>query len=346
MKFNSEFWDNKAFRTSEQYAALIKAIFESLAKESIRLSLSVKPKTKNPFFFDAYPQLRNRVNKLFKNFANDLEIHISNSSKELWAFANKKNDALADVFPAIAEKYRLNGEANKSALQAFIERKEGGMKLSDRVWNIAKQSKQELEMAIDVSITAGKSAQQIASDVRQYLNEPDRLFRRVRDSRGQLHLSRRAASYHPGRGVYRSSYKNAMRLARSENNAAYRTADYNRWSAMDFVSGIQIKLSNNPHHCDVCATLQGKYPKDYKFIGWHPQCRCFAVPILISNADYDRLELMQLNDEDTSGFIPKSQVNDIPKAARKWFADNKERIAKYKALPYFISDNKQYFSVK
>ena len=50
---------------------------------------------------------------------------------------------------------------------------------------------------------------------------------------------------HPGRGVYRSSYMNARRLAATETNIAYRTADHLRWQKMDFVVGIEIVLSDN-----------------------------------------------------------------------------------------------------
>ncbi|EJW89679.1 hypothetical protein EVA_22214, partial [gut metagenome] len=57
-----------------------------------------------------------------------------------------------------------------------------------------------------------------------------------------------AAQFHPGRGVYRSSYMNARRLAATETNIAYRTADHLRWQDFDFVVGIRIVLSNN-HTC-------------------------------------------------------------------------------------------------
>lgn len=46
----------------------------------------------------------------------------------------------------------------------------------------------------------------------------ERLYRRVRGADGKLHLSKAAKAYHPSQGVYRSSYKNAMRLTRTECN--------------------------------------------------------------------------------------------------------------------------------
>ena len=58
----------------------------------------------------------------------------------------------------------------------------------------------------------------LSRDVRRYLRNPDKLFRRVRDKHGNLRLSKAAKAYHPGRGVYRSSYRNALRLTATENN--------------------------------------------------------------------------------------------------------------------------------
>lgn len=55
-------------------------------------------------------------------------------------------------------------------------------------------------------------------DLRNYLQHPDVLFRRVRDQHGILRLSQAAKDYHPGQGVYRSSYKNARRLTATETN--------------------------------------------------------------------------------------------------------------------------------
>lgn len=93
-------------------------------------------------------------------------------------------------------------------------------------------------MGLDLGIRGGLSAREMARDLQKYLQHPDMLFRRVRDEHGLLHLSSRAADFHPGQGVYRSSYKNALRLAATETNIAYNTADYIRWQQMDFVVGI------------------------------------------------------------------------------------------------------------
>ena len=126
--------------------------------------------------------------------------------------------------------------------------------------------------------------------------------------------------YHSGQGVYRSSYKNAMRLARTEINMAYREAEYQRWQQLDFVVGFRIHLSNNhtilnskgepvPFH-DICDELAGDYPKTFKFVGWHPQCRCFVTPIL---SDYDEYNKNRANR--LKAIVKKQQYKALPSRA-------------------------------
>jgi hypothetical protein len=53
---------------------------------------------------------------------------------------------------------------------------------------------------------------------------------------------------------------------------AYRSADVARWEKLDFVTGYEVKLSNNHPEYDICDELAGKYPKTFVFKGWHPNC--------------------------------------------------------------------------
>ena len=93
--------------------------------------------------------------------------------------------------------------------------------------------------------------------------------------------------YHPGQGVYRSSYKNALRLAATETNKAFRTADYERWQNMDFVTGIEVERSPSNHGlCPVCDAKAGQYSKDFKFTGWHPFCICISTPIMMEHEEF------------------------------------------------------------
>ena len=193
----------------------------------------------------------------------------------------------------------------------------------------------------------------MARDLKQYLKHPDKLFRRVRDERGILHFSKNAAAFHPGQGVYRSSYQNARRLAVTETNMAYRTADHDRWQNLDFVVGIEIHLSGNhtckgrdgkPHRfTDICNQQKGKYPKDFKFTGWHPHCRCYATSILKTEEEMDADTQRILNGEPVDG-ESVNKVEDVPENFKDWMEKNDERVKSQTTVPYFIKDNLKYLS--
>ena len=175
--------------------------------------------------------------------------------------------------------FSRNAEALEQLSKGFDAR---GITLSDRVWNITEETKACIEYYLSSGVSVGRNAGQISRDVRQLLNEPNKRFRRIRDEKGKLVLSQPMKEYHPGQGVYRSAKMNALRLSSTSTNIAYRSADYERWSKQDFTLGIEIKRpKNNKGPCAICDAMIGKYPKTFKFTGFHPFCICYAVPIVM-----------------------------------------------------------------
>ncbi len=64
-------------------------------------------------------------------------------------------------------------------------------------------------------------------------------------------------------------------------NRSFRNSDYDRWQTQDFVVGVEIRRSNNLDcNCEICKVGAGKYPKDFKWTGWHNECKCYIIPIL------------------------------------------------------------------
>jgi len=326
----------------DTFAMRVQKLYFQAIAEAIRLGMSVKHDKKKAFKFSDYPIIRERVNKMLAELATGVAAVISSGAESEWLLAEQKNDALVrrlfgnNMPKALEDRFLAR---NLEALKAFQNRKVEGLSLSKRVWNHTTHFRSEMEMALDVAITDGSSAQELSRDVRQYLEEPDKLFRRVRDIRGQLHLSKNASLYHPGQGRYRSSYKNAMRLSRTEVNMAYRESDYERWQSMDFVVGFEVRRSNNPYPCDVCQALAGKYPKWFKFVGNHPNCRCYAVAILATKEERERLSEMILNDEPLSDFKSSNEVKKPHAGFTNWIEDNKKRLLTSASKPYFVRDN-------
>ncbi|MBO5957507.1 MAG: hypothetical protein J6Q39_08130 [Bacteroidales bacterium] len=341
----------------QQIAALenkVAAIYAELCKEVgiVGTLFGSKVDLEKVFKLSDYPEINKKVDQIITTLHDRLGSAIVDGVTAQWQLANEKNDDLVrkvfgkDLDNLTEDQITRYFTSNQSALDAFLKRKDKGLGLSQKVWKYAKEAKVDIESALELGIKTGQSASSIARDLKQYLKEPDKLFRRVRDKDGKLHLSKAAQAYHPGQGVYRSSYKNALRLAVTEANMAYRASDYERVQNFDFVVGIEVRLSNNhtlngqPFY-DICDELKGKYPKDFKFRGWHPFCRCHAITILKT-----REELMADNQRILDGQEPTedsvNSVNDLPDNFKSWAVKNKSRILaadEKGTLPYFITDN-------
>lgn len=236
--------------------------------------------------------IEKQIERLLDDLHTQLVSNISNTATEVWNLGNRKADELVTgyikdmaISTTLREKlFSRNGDA----LNTLLKRKdEFGKTISSRVWDITDGAMDNLEYYLSSGLSSGRPAALISQDIRQLLNEPNRRFRRVRDANGKLVPSQPMKDYHPGQGVYRSSYKNALRLAATKTNKAFRTADYERWQNMDFVTGIEVERSPTNHGpCPVCDAKAGKYPKDFKFTGWHPHCICVATPIMMDHEEF------------------------------------------------------------
>ena len=358
MKIDLTKYDEQHAAYIESLTGKLTSIYKSIIRLAVKYGLSVNFDAEDGeiFDFDKFPRLKKKIDELFNDMHEQITTLVQNAISTEWQFSADKYDfwlaemlAKGDMTKEEIEAYiKRNNEAIKSrrdeALQAFRERVENGMNLSDRVWKLTEQFKSELELALDVGISEGKSADAISRDIRQYLNNPDKLFRRVRDKHGNLKLSKAAQAYHPGQGVYRSSYKNALRVARTEVNTAYRTVDHENWSAEKMVIGIRVSLSNNhtlngKPFFDICDELQGVYPKEFKFYMWHICCRCWATPITPTQAEVIDYTKKLMAGEDVSGYKFKGEVTELPKAFRFWYAKNAYKVARMRHKPSFITDN-------
>jgi len=336
----SKDFEQKNLRIIARNAKKIRALYEGSIID-ISLTASTITLKEGVFKLSKYPKLQAVVDRELKKLHGWIFTTLINSIKESWDLSNQKNNLIVDKRLAgktpSKKAVKILYDPNKSALDEFIKRKEKGLNLSDRVWNSLEPFKTQLEGGLAIGISEGKPAAEIARDLKQFLNNPDKLFRRVRDAKGELKLSKAAREFHPGRGVYRSSYKNALRLTASETNGAYSMADWNRWQQLPFVIGIHIKTSHNHPEFDICDTLAGDYPKDFKWRKWHPFCICFQTAIQMSDEEYDKYEDKILSGE------PLPQVkglDEMPNQFNQYVSDNAERIKGYKSLPYWYKDNK------
>ena len=360
------------FKRTEGYAAEVRAIYLEAMGEIINLVKGTELEDGKPFSFAEYGYSE-EVTPILRNMYSRTYQVIRGGVQKEWLQSNEHNDELVkSVFGEHSiedhhfARYFLR---NKEAMDAFFARKTGeeGLNLSQKVWKYNGMFKEELENALDLAIGEGTPANRLATKIKGYLQEPDKFYRRFRvkigedengnpiygriwkrriwdkESESYKWVNDDPKKYHPGQGVYRSSYRNAQRLARTETNIAYREADFTRWQQLDFVVGVEIKLSNNHPVWDICDDLKGVYPKGFKWVGWHPNCRCYMVPVLAKEEELDQMLDKILNGEDPGSVVTDSP-KDLPDQFQTWVKDNEERYAKAEAkgtLPYFIRDNKK-----
>lgn len=300
-----------------------------------------------------YPQLEEKVNAILDELnARSMQV-INSGVNSAWALSNVKNNALVSVFfqgklDHLTDKMKeMYNQQNLGALDGFLRRKTNGLNLSDRVWHYTNKYKSDIENALQIGIGNGVSADKMSEYMLQFLRNPSATILEV-DKNG---IFKEVPVKSQGPGIYKDPKANAMRLARTETNMAYRTADQVRWSQLDFVVGYEVHLSHNHttkkngkvvRFVDVCDFLQGKYPKDFRFAGWHPNCRCYSTPILKTEAEMDRDdEILLMGGQPSTE--SKNTITEPPAGFKKWTLENADRIARSKSLPYFVRDNAEYF---
>lgn len=352
-KVDYTFQSNAHIQRVARYVQMLERFFDDATDEFCSLFAKAKYDGSSQFFFEDYPTLKKKADKVVNGLSSSIYDVILTGTSAEWKKSNEITDQM------VRELFKSRGvdideiknsdvvdlfNNHDKALEAFQKRKIKGLSLSDKVWNMAEYHRLETQLAL--SIESGDSAVELARKVKSCLKEPDKLFRRVRDKHGELRLSKNAKAYHPGAGVYRSSVRNAQRLARTEINMAYREAEMQRYHDLDFIVGFEVKRSTHPYPCDICESHKGKYPKDFKFNGWHPNCRCYVIPILNTQDEFDKQSEAVLKGESYSSSSSK-EVMDLPAGFKKWFGDNLVRIdraSEIGTLPYYMRDNKSYFN--
>jgi hypothetical protein len=232
--------------------------------------------------------IESALNSELRRLENNLSRYLNAQTAKAWNLSHDKTDLIVKDYIkglAISEAAR-DGLffRNMDALKAFQNRVEKGFSVSSRIWKTTQEMKSQMELYLQSGLATGRSAAQISRDVRGFLQNPDKRFRRVRDPEtGKLKASKPMQNYHPGTGKYRSAYKNALRLTRTETNMAYRYSDQVRWRQTDFITGYEVKLSAAHDIYDICDSMIGQYPKNFTFYGWHPNCYDQETEVLTAN---------------------------------------------------------------
>ncbi len=313
-----------------QYTILVQRIYDELAKEVSLMVSRLDYDATKPFRFRDYPQTSRVVKDLQTKFVGNLRSVVYSSTSQEWKESNLLQDLLADKalkFYGVKhneQRRKAYYQTNSDALKAFQQRKDKGLNLSQRLWNQSAEMKKELEYAISSAIQKGVSASTLSKRLSKYLHDFPSLKADYKERFGKA-VDIRDCEYR------------SIRLARSEINMAYRTAEQLRWNQFDFVVGFEIKLSGSHPRPDICDDLKGKYPKSFKFTGWHPNCFCYCIPILKTEDEF----------WDDSDEPSENEVTDVPEGFKEYLKKNEKRIESAEengTLPYFVSDNADYIA--
>lgn len=284
------------------YSVRLEQIFDDYYNRLARLGLTeeVLPLLADDsalFSFGRVPEVKSQLDNIFDDFVQRQMGLYRTGITDGAILAIEHDTSLLGGYSVLSETALKTIRNN--AVQGFLRGRltsSRGLSLSQLVWNYASQAKSEFEVAITNVITQGlqegTSAEELGRKVREQLNNPDMMYRRyhekvvmsdgtkkdvavwrrrVIDEDGKVRFVKEPLEK-VGMGHYRSARKNALRLMRTEINASYHNANYERWQQEPFVIGIRIFLSPQHPEEDECDYLAGNYPKDFYWTGWHPQC--------------------------------------------------------------------------
>lgn len=323
------------------------------------------------FNFDNFPQLKARLNDIFNDYYQNSLLCYKSGITDSVALAYNHDEMVIGGYSVLTDKaIRV---ARDTAAATFISNRlktKNGLNLAQIVWNYCQQTKSEFEMAMSNTIAdgikKGSSAEEVGKSIRKYLNDPDMMYRRYHTIKVQKNGKKKDVVTwrrrriidgkvrfieepleKVGMGVYRSARKNALRVARTEINSAYHKARNERWQNEPFVIGQYIHVSPQHNIDDICNDLEGRYPKDYVWISWHPQCICTSDPITIQGDEKKEFYKRLMAGEDMSNYVSPFAVLTMPEKYNQYIKDNSEAIVKAGMrgkLAWHLQDNTKYWA--
>lgn len=308
------------------YVAQVQSIYDRIASQVATAIDGVGYDGSAEFLFEDYPELKQTINGIMTSYAAQMNNLIYAGTTKEWKESNIMQDLLARKvlraydFEKGGDKYNRYFQPNSDALKAFQNRVDKGLSVSHKLWYQSQALKKELEHTISTAIERGQSAVVLSKRISQYLIDYPSLKADYAEKFGKA-------------ATCANCQYASIRLARTEINMAYRKAEQTRWQQFDFILGYEIKLSKRHPAPDICDDLLGIYPKDFVFLGWHPNCMCYVVPIVMSDEEYYGSPSTQKS----------AMISRTPKNFNDWVRNNRSRIGQAETLPYFLKDNRKYW---
>lgn len=280
-------------------------------------SSQAKATEHKPFSFLS-SERKNQLNSIINEAQLAVYGLILADTKTEWGNSNKAQDKLIGtsvkrfVGEEKAEEYYQD---NEDELKEFQERSDDGTTVYGRVGNHMEKYKSCLEAAISMALLSGATlgAAYLLSRINHYLSNFGELYEKYTKQYGE-----------------KKNLQDAMyfikRLVKSEANMAYRRAELLRWNQWSFILGYKICLSPGHDKDDICDDLKGIYPKTFIWTGWHPNDRCYCVPILQSKESLAKGET-------------EEPITEYPETFQLYLDDTAARVSNGYTIPYWAQHN-------
>ena len=239
--------------------------------------------------------------KLFLDYLNDVDKEVLDSFQrglkrllpkqfryKRTEYKFKYNELLKKVGDKWQSAITVNEFASKWYTRKYYN---DGLSLSDRVWKYANESAQKIQNQIALNLRLGNSALNTARQI-QEVNE--QVIRIPKYLQKQIDLldNKNLASNLIDNYVKKTLHYNAMRVARTEINNAWKGSYKEKMDQLDFVENVKWNLSRSHKDPCVCETYasqdlyglgSGVYPKNavpHNGLSAHPNCLCNITMIL------------------------------------------------------------------
>lgn len=205
-----------------------------------------------------------------------MTIHLTSPEDIEWASAieAEKTAVIAKtstIFKTIFDRVKKRRIKQGLFKNRFRNMFQSGHSLSQAVWDLRDGNLRRLRTVVSSGIAQGKAATSMASAIKQMTT--------VWTTAGQKRLPA------PGRGVYGTAYKNALRLTRTETNNAYHEAELEYARHKGFKKMWNLSAGHtNSDECDSIATGgptgDGIYPADQVPSLPHANCSCYLTTVI------------------------------------------------------------------
>lgn len=252
-------------------------LYKKAADDVGKIILTLGDKVKDiGLYYTLRDQLESRIRQLSDDATELIEEHLNaEAARGIRATDDSLRFGAPGLTPPLirAEFLRIYHEAVQ-ALMVTVE----GIQLSDHIWSLNQVNLQRLREILLEGMVSGRSFADTYRLMKGYLRLSG-VDLRTRFWKDYF------LEHPPGRGVYRSPWKNVMRVIRTETNRAFREGAQLYAQGKTWAKGMRFNLSDAHPEPDVCDDLAnhdsglgpGVYPVGQAPTSPHPHCLCYLT---------------------------------------------------------------------